>query len=118
MTAFKNPTEPIARLFALLDHVALPVDVRPAAIISGLTDYEVEIVLSGSPDYFVNDGQIRVRDPFEQNVEEMERHLWEVITVFDADQLYREEHCAFSCAAGQPIHTFIEIEQEEFAWQG
>ncbi|WP_018750685.1 hypothetical protein [Paenibacillus sanguinis] len=118
MTAFTNPTEPISRLFALLGHVVLPVAIRPVAIISGLTDREVGIVLCGSPDYAVIDGQIFIRDPFQQNMEEMERHLWEVITVFDADQLYREEHCAFSCAAGQHIHTFIEIEhEEELAWQ-
>lgn len=113
---YTNPTEPVARLFSLLDHISLPSPVRPIAIVSGLTDHEVGIVLSGSPDYVMRDGQIHIRDPFEKEMETMERHLWEVITVFDADMMYREEQCAFSCAAGQPIHTFIEHE-EEFKWQ-
>ncbi|MNP70451.1 hypothetical protein D3C76_1666850 [compost metagenome] len=86
----------------------MPVAIRPAAIVSGLTDQEIILLLSSSPDFDLAAGQIEYRDPFAREVELMEQELAKVLTVEQADMLYREENCAFLCAAGRLIGTFID----------
>ncbi|MEF2968334.1 hypothetical protein V3851_23835 [Paenibacillus sp. M1] len=114
MRTFSNPTDPIIRLFALLNCVRLPVKVRAAAVVSGLSDSEVRRALAYSPDYVVNGEHISVKEPYEAVLERLEKELSEAISASDADWLYREKGCVFRFEAGQLINTFIES-KEEFA---
>ncbi|BFH17009.1 hypothetical protein PMJ10TS2_76660 [Paenibacillus melissococcoides] len=115
MWRYEYSNHSVARLFRFLQHVMLPVPVRPAAIVSGLTEDEVRIALRDSPDYIVDDEGIRSRDPYEKALMDMRQRLGEELTVLEACWLYRELHYAFHVAAGRLVNTFMEEQRHEEA---
>ncbi|BFH11113.1 hypothetical protein J6TS7_21630 [Paenibacillus dendritiformis] len=115
MRAYEYSNHPVARLFSFLQHVTLPVPIRPAAIVSGLTEDDVRLALRDSPDYVVDGESIRSRTPYEKALMDMRQRLGEEMTVMEACWLYRELHCAFYVAAGKLVNTFMEEQQHEKA---
>lgn len=113
MKTYHNPSDAMVRLFMFLNHVILPIPIRPAAVVSGLTEQEVIQILSPSPDFQLIDGQIQYRDSFAKEVERVEQELAQVLTLEQADMLYRDNQCAFVCTAGRLLGTFIDREPQE-----
>ncbi|BFH14058.1 hypothetical protein WJ0W_003580 [Paenibacillus melissococcoides] len=108
MLTYEYSNHPVARLFSFLQHVTLPVPVRPAAIVSGLTEDDVRLALRDSPDYVVDGESIRSRTPYEKALMDMRQRLGEEMTVMEACWLYRE-------LAGKLVNTFMEEQQHEEA---
>ncbi|BFH17943.1 hypothetical protein WJ0W_006792 [Paenibacillus melissococcoides] len=112
MWRYEYSNHSVARLFRFLQHVMLPVPVRPAAIVSGLTEDEVRIALRDSPDYIVDDEGIRGRTPYEKTLLDMRQRMGQELTALEAFRLYTERRYAFFVAAGKLVNTFLDKEEQ------
>ncbi|MFW5435234.1 hypothetical protein [Paenibacillus apiarius] len=112
MKRYSNPTDPVVRLFSLLQHASLPIPVTPAAIVSGLTEEEVHITLNDSPDYTVLSKYIHTRPSYQKSMADMSQELGEVMTLEEVNRLYHELHYGFLISDGKFISTFHEVQHD------
>ncbi|NEZ45149.1 hypothetical protein [Paenibacillus alvei] len=108
MKRYSNPSDPVVRLFSLLQHVCLPIPVTPAAIVSGLTEEEVHITLNDSPDYNIHSKYIHARPSYQKALADMRDELGETMTLEEVNRLYQELHYGFLISDGKFVSAFHE----------
>ncbi|MBU5442052.1 hypothetical protein [Paenibacillus sp. MSJ-34] len=103
-----NPTNAINRLYEYLSHVKVyPTPLRFTAIVAGISDAEVERILTASPYYAVYDGEIYSNEASYFNQTGGLRRM-DNLSVIHAYGLYQMLGIAFLCEDGRPIAAYVE----------
>ncbi|BFH10853.1 hypothetical protein [Paenibacillus melissococcoides] len=101
-------TESIARFHTFLGHVTLPVPIRPAAIVAGLDELEVQEALKSNPFFVVYNREIMDRKEW-LNMQQANTDVQEM-SIIDADRQYREHGQVVVFHNGEPTETYYEEE--------